>query len=316
MAFKPYLATDYDSDKQKFPCAVMPKIDGVRGMHPTNLGLVGRSLKKFANKHLSEFFSRPQFEGFDGELAAGDECDAGLCRKTSAATSTIEGTYPWTWHVFDLCAENMAHVPYAQRYEMLKEYVEGEQLEGRLLDLKVVPMYIVNNENELLEWEATWLEMGYEGVIIRKLDYKYKHGRGTVNEGGYLRLKRFTDGEGTIIRINEGNTNTNEAQRNELGQTFRTSHQENMVPNGMVGSYVVKLITIPKGLPDHIKLTVGDEMTVGAGKLTHEERLFYFQNPDKFLGRISKFKFFLHGMKDKLRIPTHQSFRNEVDMSE
>ena len=44
--------------------------------------------------------------------------------------------------------------------------------------------------------------------------------------------------------------------------------------------------------------------------------MFYFQNPDKFIGRISKFQFFLHGMKDKLRIPTHQSFRDVVDMSE
>jgi DNA ligase-1 len=312
--FKPFLACDFEERADSFPLYALPKIDGVRGLNYDGT-LTGRSLKPFANKHLTRLFSKPCYEGFDGELAAGDECDPDLCRKTSSASSTIEGEFLWTWHVFDLCADSVQHLPYEKRHAMLSEYVEQEQLEGRLMDLKVVPMVLVNNMNELLEQEAIWIEMGYEGVITRKPGKPCKRGRATSREGGYGRIKRFTDGEGVIIRINEGMSNQNEAQINELGQTFRSTHQDNMVPNGMIGSYVVTLLTVPENLPDHIKLKVGDEMTVGAGKLTHEERLYYFQNPDKFLGRISKFKFFLHGMKDKLRIPTHQSFRDPVDMS-
>lgn len=314
MAFKPYLACDADLEKLVFPVLVLPKIDGVRALnHDGNF--TGRSLKKFANLQVTKLFSGPRFDGMDGELAVGVETDPDLCRRTSSATSTINGEYNWTWHIFDLCDDSVAHLGFKERYSLLKEYIESQQVQGKLMDLKVVPCEECNSLEEVIDAEQRYLEMGYEGLIIRRPDVKCKRGRGTVNEAGYLRLKRFTDGEGEIIRINEGYSNQNEPQINELGQTYRSTHQENMVPNGMIGSYVVKLLTVPTGLPDHIKLEVGDEMTVGAGKLTHEERLFYFQNPDKFLGRISKFKFFLHGMKDKLRIPTHQSFRDPVDMS-
>lgn len=311
--FRPFLATDWDSAKQKYPVGIMPKIDGVRGMKPFG-ELVGRSLKSFANKQVAKVFGSPIYDGMDGELAVGDETDFDLCRKTSSATSKIEGEYVWTWHVFDLCEPNVAHLPYKERYDMLKKYVDECHANGELMDVKVVPLYVVNNEQELLEWENIWLDMGYEGVIIRDLEAKYKWGRSTQREGGYLRIKRFTDGEGEIIRIIEGCTNANEAQINELGQTFRSSHQENMIPNGMVGSFDVRVLTVPEGLEDLIE--VGQEMRVGAGRLTHEERKYYFEHPDEFIGKISKWKFFAHGMKDKLRIPTHQSFRDPTDISE
>lgn len=313
--FKPFLACDWKEDEKDFPLYILPKIDGVRGLNYDG-NLTGRSLKPFASKNLTALFSKPQYEGFDGELAAGDECDPDLCRKSSSASSTIDDQSTWTWHVFDLCADTVQHLPYEERHAMLLSYVTQEQKEGRLMDLKVVPMIKVHNLNELLEQEAIWLEMGYEGVITRRPGKPCKRGRATQREGGYGRIKRFSDGEGVVIRINEGMSNQNEAQINELGQTFRSTHQDNMVPNGMVGSFVVRLLTVPDKLPAGIILKVGDEMTVGAGKLTHEERKRFFENPDQFLGRISKFKFFLHGMKDKLRIPTHQSFRSQEDMSE
>lgn len=315
MEFKPFLACDWKENEKDFPLLILPKIDGVRGLNYSGT-LTGRSLKKFKNKHLTQLFSKPQYEGLDGELACGDECDSDLCRKSSSASSTIEGEFIWTWHVFDICSDEVQNLSYEKRHAMLSSYVMSEQLQGRLLDLKVVPYIVVNSLNELLEQEAIWIDMGYEGVVTRKPGTPCKRGRATAREGGYGRIKRFADGEGVIVRINEGYSNKNEAQINELGQTYRTTHQDKMVPNGMVGSFVVTLLTVPDSLPDHIELHVGDEMTVGAGKLTHEERLYYFKHPDEFLGRISKFKFFLHGMKDKLRIPTHQSFRTAEDMSE
>lgn len=311
--FKPALATDWDPKKQKFPVGIMPKIDGVRGLKPESQ-LLGRSLKKFANLHVANVFAAPCYDGMDGELAAGSETDFDLCRKTSSATGTINGEYIWTWHVFDLCDESVRQLPYRERYDMLSRYIEMSHKEGLLLDVKLVPLIVVSDMEELLEWENTWLDMGYEGVIIRDLNAPYKWGRSTKREGGYLRIKRFTDGEGEIIRIIEGNTNENEAQINELGQTYRTSHQENMVPNGMVGSFDVKVLTVPEGLENFLE--VGQEMRVSAGKLTHEERKYYFEHPNEFIGRISKWKFFAHGMKEKLRIPTHQSFRDSTDMSE
>jgi hypothetical protein len=47
----------------------------------------------------------------------------------------------------------------------------------------------------------------------------------------YRVLNDFTSEE-AICRIKEGNTNNNVAKTNELGKTERSSHKENMVPNG------------------------------------------------------------------------------------
>ena len=147
--FKPYLATDWDSAKQKYPVGVMPKIDGVRGMKPFG-ELVGRSLKSFGNKQVAQVFAAPIYDGMDGELAVGEETDFDLCRKTSSATSKIDGEYVWTWHVFDLCEPSVAHLPYKERYEMLRKYVDDCHAIGELMDVKVVPLYVVNNEQELI----------------------------------------------------------------------------------------------------------------------------------------------------------------------
>jgi len=58
----------------------------------------------------------------------------------------------------------------------------------------------------------------------------------------------------------------------------------------------------------------GAEVTVSAGCLTHDERRKYFLDPAQITGRIGKSKFFPKGIKDKLRHPTFQSFRDPVDM--
>ena len=64
---KPMLARDWIESKVKFPCIIQPKIDGVRALCIDGK-LVGRSLKPFANKYVTQMLSRPEFNGFDGEM--------------------------------------------------------------------------------------------------------------------------------------------------------------------------------------------------------------------------------------------------------
>lgn len=300
MAFKPFLATDAVEDKIKFPCGILPKIDGVRGLNPDGQ-IVGRSLKRFKNRHTCAIFSGAEYAGYDGELAAGLETDPDLCRKTSSATGTIEGEPILKWHIFDLCAESVAHLGYQQRHKMLSDYITQQHLEGNLLDLKVVPMIVVKDLSELLYHENVWLDMGYEGIIIRDLEKPYKHGRGTVREGGYLRIKRFIQEDALVLDIIEGETNLNEATTNELGYTTRSSHQDNKVPNGMVGVLICK------------DVKTGNEIKVSPGKLTEEQKIYFFQNPDQIKGRVISYKHFPHGVKDKPRFANFMHFRDEAD---
>jgi DNA ligase-1 len=171
----------------------------------------------------------------------------------------------------------------------------------------------VRDLEELNDLDAKWLEEGYEGSVICDPLGIHKQGRSTVREGGKLRIKRFVDAEAVVIGVTEGETNLNEAKINELGLTERSTHQANMVPNGMVGTLTCQALA---DIEDKGGLLIakGQEVTVSAGRLTADERRHYLANPAEIVGRTIKFQFFPKGIKDKPRFPTFQSFRAPEDM--
>lgn len=300
---KPMLASDWDETKVRFPIGMQPKIDGVRGVNFGN-GLTGRSLKFHKNIYTTQFFSQSGYVGFDGELAAESETHPALCRLTSSAIGTIKGSPFVLWHAFDYITQATINLPYHQRYEAAKNRISF--LNAHFIELwariKLVPMVIVNNIDELEAQDAKWLGKGYEGSILRDLNGVNKQGRSTVNEGGLLRIKRFSEEEAVVNRIIEGQRNANEATIGLLGQTERSSHQENMIPNGMVGAL------------ECTDVKTGKEIIVSAGCMAHEERLKYFAHPELILRKQIKYKTFLKGVKDKPRFPTFQSIKLESDI--
>ena len=312
---KPMLASDAVEEKIAFPCIAQPKIDGVRALH-TEGYLTGRSLKTHANKHVTEYFSDPAFAGFDGEMAAAFECNSDLCRTTTSALSTIEGT-PWVlWHVFDYLTPATSSLPYLQRHNAMVHRVhELTQTHPHFAEhLKIVPRTLCNNLQELLQCDDMWLDMGYEGTIVRKPEGLHKQGRSTVREGGLLRIKRFIDAEARVLRIIEGQANLNKAQVNELGKQFRSSHQENKVPNGMVGAMECELLDNVVNHAGEVLFQKGQIVTVSAGSMDHMDRLRYFKQQELLLGNVIKFKTFPHGCKDKPRFPVFQTLRSLNDM--
>lgn len=298
MNIKPTLCCDYDESKLRFPLICMVKIDGVRGINLEGT-LTGRSLKKHANKHTTAMFSKPQFQGIDGELAADEWTSSSLCRDTTSAVNRIEGTPDITWWAFDYITEATIDLPYHERLSLLAAHVAliNEP------NVKVVPHVIVGNLKELNAFEEDALSQGFEGVILRDIFGRVKSGRATVREGSYMRIKRFTDAEAICLSIQEAMQNNNHKITNNLGLSERSSHQENMSPKGMVGSLVCKCCE------------TGEEITVGAGDMDHNMRKHYFDNPSEIVGKIIKYKSFRHGVKSKPRFPTFLSIRAESDMS-
>lgn len=299
---RPMLASDWKEDKLRLPCLVQPKIDGVRGLNISGV-LTGRSLKTHANLFSTAYYSTDVYQGFDGELAAAHECDPDLCRKTSSALSTITGEPFTLWHVFDFVSPVTKTLRYIERYDLLKERVMHLQSRGLVPTVRLVPTYWAHDLQTVLDWDSKFLDMGYEGTIIRDPDGVHKEGRSTIREMGLLRIKRFVEEEAVVVSIVEGECNQNEAQENELGNTFRSTHQENMVPNGLVGALIC------------CDIKSGQEITVSAGRLTHAERKMYFDNKSLLIGKTIKYKFFPKGVKDKPRFPTYQSIRASSDMS-
>ncbi len=308
------LATDADTKKLKYPLCMQPKIDGVRAAHLTPAGLTGRNLKPHANLHTTKVFSNPLYLGLDGEMANGDWTAEDLCRRTTSAMNTIAGEPELTWHVFDYVNSYTYTFGYRHRYYHLARRVEQLQREG-VNNIHLVPNHYVQDEEGLLELEDRWLDLGFEGAIIRAVSGPYKEGRSTIREGYLLRIKRFIEEDAVVLDVVEGRTNLNEAKVNALGHTERSSHQENMVPNGMVGTLTCRLskdVFDPRNLGNPI-LLAGAEITVSAGSMDHKDRLRYMKEPGLIIGKTIKFKMFPKGVKDKPRFPTFQSIRMESD---
>jgi DNA ligase-1 len=300
---KPMLAEDYVEEKLKFPLCVQPKIDGVRGLNMYGR-MTGRSLKPFANRFITKWFSHSALMGLDGELAAAEESDPALCRKTTSALSTIQGEPFVLWWLFDYVTADTCKMPYIDRYSLLCSHVQ--QLAASMPttvvgQLRIVPNMLVKNMAELRGLDEQFIDYGFEGTIVRDPKGLHKQGRSTVREGGLLRIKHFVEEEAVVLALQEGQTNMNEATINALGYTERSTHQANMAPNGMIGALLCK------------DAKTGDEIVVSAGSMTHEERRAWFEDPSLIVGKTIKYKSFKHGVKDKPRFPTFQSIRMEAD---
>lgn len=313
MNLKPQLAEDAILDKVQFPAIAQPKIDGVRSMNLKGT-LTGRSLDPFAGYGITEYFSRPEFLWLDGEMTLGNKpnCTNRLCSLTTGAMGRFKGVTEMpdlTWWVFDYLPD--PSMPYASRYNLLQVKVE----ELNHPRIRIVPAYEVFSIGELRRRIGEFSEQGYEGTIIRNPRAPYKPGRATLKGQELWRVKPWADAEILVTGITEGEMNQNEAKKNTLGRTERSSAKAGMVPNGQVGSiqgtmlahfhdpYTGKLL-FPKGL----------SITVGSGEMTVEEATHYFQNPHKIVGHIVKFKHMTHGVKDLPRFPTYISHRLREDM--
>ena len=168
--------------------------------------------------------------------------------------------------------------------------------------LSLVPYEVATSVEDVLRLHAQYVDQGYEGSILRDPQGLYKSGRATVSESAFLRLKDFVEEEAEVLEVIEGEVNNNVATINKLGYTERSSHKANKVGNGMVGSLRCR------------DLKTGQEIMVSAGRLTHEERKYFFENTAKILGRIAKYRAMPYGKKSLPRFPTFQCFREAFDL--
>jgi DNA ligase-1 len=314
--FKPMLACDWYEEKLKFPCIVQPKLDGVHSLNRHGK-CIGRSLKAHENRYITEKFSKPEYHGFCGEKINADlgATHPDLCRITSGDLRRHEGEPNITWYLFDYVTEETKNFGYVQRMQMLRDFILNNCTDVDWSNFEFVESVTVNSMHELLAIENEYLEQGYEGIIIRDPNAPYKYGRCGKTFMGCWRVKRFIEEEILVDKINEGMHNANEAKTNELGRTERSTHQENMQPNGLLGNMegtTLKDIYDPQS--QKLLIPKGERVTVSPGEMDHSKRKFYFDNPSEIVGHVIKFKMFPKGIKDKPRFPTYVSHRNSNDM--
>ena len=291
--FRPMLAVDADIEKLRFPLLASAKLDGVRAVVRDGV-VYSRSNKPIPNKYVQERFKH--LEHYDGELIVGEPTAHNVMQTTMSGVMRVEGEPDVMFHAFDHVAEPYA--PFHLRYGKLGALrVRGKTYEDYIL----VKQTEIPDLPALIALESLILDMGYEGLILRRPDGHYKMGRSTVNEGLLLKMKRFIDDEALVIGFEERMHNGNEATVSELGRTKRSSHKANKSGRGDLGALVCLL---PSGV----------EFNIGTG-FDDNQRSAIWHDRDQYLGQLAKFKYFPVGVKEAPRHPVFLGWRDRVDMS-
>jgi DNA ligase-1 len=301
---KPMLAVDHDPNKLTFPLYASPKLDGLRGLvHEGKL--LSRSLKSIPNLFVQSILANPMFNGFDGELIAGSPTAENCMQACTSFFMASNKIQEFTFYIFDL---HDCPLGFKDRYDLLKGYLEkmsgycGKVRIKHNVKIVLHDQVLINNEDELLAYEAKCLDQGYEGLILRKIDGEYKYGRSTVNEGLLLKVKRFVDSEAVILGFEEQMENTNEKTVNELGRSKRSSHKAGKVGKDTLGALFVK------------DVHSGVEFNIGTG-LDDATRRHIWDTRIEHINKIVKYKSFPVGVKDAPRHPVFLGFRDKRDMS-
>jgi DNA ligase-1 len=292
--FKPMLAfTCEDTSSLNYPLYASVKLDGIRVVIIDNV-VYSRSMKPIRSKVVQELFGKPEYQGFDGEVLYGDWVAHNVFNLTTQTVMATELKPEFDKRELRLAVFDNVFVggPYESRLRAVQAMWHGHQV-------FVIDQVVVNSPEELATFEQKCLDDGYEGVMVRSIDGKYKQGRSTAKEGIIGKIKRFSDAEAVVIGFEEKMTNTNEAKTNELGRTQRSQAQEGMVGAGTLGALVCEC--------DGIRFTMGSGFD-DAG------RAEVWTNKEKYLGKLAKFKFFAVGMKDSYRFPIFLGWRDEDDL--
>lgn len=289
---KPMLGTSVEINKLVYPIYMSPKLDGIRVIIKDSQ-VLSRNGKLIPNLFIQSLFK--DYHGVDGELIVGNPVHPNVFQLTTSGVMTIEGTPNVRLYAFD-CWNAEGGID--DRYTKLLKITKSSSI----ADIEIVQQTIINSKEEFLAFEEDCLQKGYEGAIIRYPNAKYKNGRSTVKEGALLKLKRFNDSEAIILDMEPLLRNHNEATKNALGLTERSSHKDNMVADDLLGSLHVQ---------DYI---TGVEFSIGSG-FTEEQRRDIWNKQEELKGSIVKYKYFEVGVKDKPRFPIFLGFRDKRDMS-
>ena len=276
-----------DVNTLKYPILVSPKLDGIRCVIVDHKALT-RSLKPIPNDHIRKTLEATGLNNLDGELIT-----EGTFNTVSSGVMSQAGEPNFTYFVFDYID---ADLPFNTRQSMLN----GFRL-NLFPFIKIVPQTLAHNTEELLALEVEALAKGYEGVMTRDPLGPYKYGRSTEKEGYLLKLKRFKDSEAEVIDMIEQMHNTNEATKDNLGRTERSSKKEGLIGAGMLGSLMVK----------DIKTGVSFEIGTGYDR---DQRIEIWLNKKKYIGKIVKYKYQELSEYGIPRFPVYLGLRAKEDM--
>ena len=229
--------------------AVQPKLDGTRQLWNSSTEIMW---SRSGKAQIPAVYAHCKFDtqGYivDGELLL-PKPDYTFEETMSATTQYQPGiSDKLAYYIFDI-ADPTGTLTFEERYAIACRLVK----ESNNPNVFIVPTYIIKGIEDIMEWQDKFVDMGYEGIIVRMVDGKYKPGPSKSHE--IQKFKYFIDKEYKVIAV-EGGSGKNEKLAaficvdNKSGETFRVEF------NG-----------------------------------TDEKRTYMFNHPEEFIGRMLNVKF-------------------------
>lgn len=203
----PMLAHNFNKREKsiKYPCIVQPKLDGMRcmvtQMPDGSIRYTSRKFKEWTTlshldeeikivfKRMQEYLHEKRTHVLDGEIYIHGSTLADISRriKKDRGSKTQELEY----YVYDI-----VHLSGNKKRDEIREAILQN-------DIKVVhvPSYIANSKADIKQYHDTFVQQGFEGVIIRNTQGKYLLEKRSTDLQKY---KEFMDAEFEIIGTKSG----------------------------------------------------------------------------------------------------------------
>lgn len=312
--FKPQLAPNesVDLDTIKYPILASTKIDGIRGIFYKG-EMLSRSLKPIVNKQLREKFkplidySKEHNLILDGEIYSPELTFQEITRyvmtqdfedKKSIKKHGKVLTIPESlkFYCFDCIVDDNFNQPFMERilYNVKSLIYIYENLIG------VVNQKTLESKNDVEKYFEKVLKEGFEGLILRDHNSKYKCGRGTIKEGLIYKVKPFKTFDSEIIGVVQSTEVDPNAEKktNELGRSVTSKKKGDRILIEKASAFWVKY--------------EGKELKVVLA-MTDEEKEAIWANREAYIGKIIEYKGLCIGMKDVPRHPVMIRFREDKD---
>lgn len=304
------LAGKYDADKIRkiLPVYGQIKFDGIRVFIKDGYART-RSVKPVRSQQVQSFVAHNKhlLEGLDGEFVCGDPTAKNCYHRTdSSVMSFNKPDDDLVYHVFDMWDS-------VDRFQDRWDDILSMNFSGLEARVKLTETRLLWTIEEIDQFMDEMIALGHEGIVLRNPNSYYKNGRGTPVQGELIKRKdgRWIDTEAMIVGVKELRSNMNEATINALGYTERSGHQENLIPQGVLGAVEVIGKFPEEDTLDRSLWGQAYSTSIGTG-FDDQMRMELWQNPP--IGKMVKFKFFSGGVKDRPRFPVFLGFRDADDM--
>lgn len=314
--FKPMLAPNdkVNLDDIKYPILASYKLDGIRCLFIKG-EMLSRSLKPIQNKQLKEKmkpladYSREHNLILDGEIYSPNitfqEITTFVMTHDFEDPVTIKRykkilTIPddVKFYAFDCVKEDNFNQPFAERllYHVTSNKNDLQYKFDEIIN--VVRQDYLYSTKEVNDYFEEALKNGYEGLILKDPNGRYKYGRGTIKEGLIYKVKPFVTFDAEILHVVQATEVDPNAEKkvNELGRSVTSKKKGDRLLIDKASAFEVEY----EG--KRLKVTLA---------MTDEEKEAVWANRSTYIGKIIEYKGMLVGSKDVPRHPVMIRFRED-----